>query len=183
MIRHMSLGVRNPEAVAAVLAELTGARAVRAPAPPFPFGSWFVVAGDDRGSSLEILPSTAVFDPQSPLGLRHRDAEPACSGAHVLIDSVHAAEQIFAVAAKQGWLAQEVETGMFRIVKLWIDEFILVEVLPAGESERYVENFGAAGLASLDTKLRQFETDLSDGFARKFTPSVIADALGAPGGG
>jgi len=183
LIRHMSLGVRNPETVAAVLAEMTGARAIRAPAPPFPFGSWFVVAGDNRGTSLEILPSTAVFDPRSPLGLRHRASEPACSGAHVLIDSVCTAEQIFTLAGKQGWPAQEVETGMFRIVKLWIDEYVLVEVLPAGESERYVENFGASGLASLDTKLRQLETDLSDGLARKFSPSVITDALGAPAGG
>jgi hypothetical protein len=32
------------------------------------------MAGDDRGSFLEILPATTVLDPVAPLGLRQRPA-------------------------------------------------------------------------------------------------------------
>ncbi|MBE1527969.1 hypothetical protein GGC65_002425 [Sphingopyxis sp. OAS728] len=145
--------------------------------PLFLAGTWFVVSGDERGLSLEILPWTAAFDPKSPLGLSRRPEGPGCSAAHVLISSVHSRDHLLAIAAEAGWHAQDVETGMFRIVKLWIDEVVLVEVLAAGEAGRYVESFGTAGLPSLDARLRCLETESSEALSRNFSPSVIAEAF------
>jgi hypothetical protein len=178
MIYHMSFGVREPEHVAHVLAALTGARAVRAPTPPFPFRSWFVVFGDASGSLLEILPATSVFDPEAPLGLRQRPATSEPVTAHVLVRAVVSAEAIQLVADREGWRTQQVETGLFKVFKLWIDGNILVEFLTEDEAVRYAEAFGAEGVKSLDGKLRDLEKKLAGALSAKLPAGVLADALG-----
>jgi hypothetical protein len=180
MIHHMSFGVSNPERVAQTLAELTGAVAMRAPTPPFPHGAWFVLAGDDRGSFLEILPATAVFDPDAPLGIRQRPATSAPGSGHVLVSTIETSEEIRAIADREGWRAQEVETGLFKIVKVWIDDAVLVELFAKGESERYIEAFGAPGMATLNDKLRDMERTLGAVLSEKLSPQVLAEALGTP---
>jgi hypothetical protein len=178
MIHHASFGVRDPSRVARVLAELTHATAVRAPTPPFPCGAWLVVAGDDKGSFLEILPATSVFDPDAPLGIRQRSATFEPVSARVLIGAAVSSEAIHAVAVREDWRAEEVETGLFRIVKLWIDDNVLVELLERGEANRYIAAFGRSDMASLDGKLRALEAKLAEALAQKFPPEVLDDALG-----
>jgi hypothetical protein len=180
MIHHMSFGVSKPKRVAKVLAELTGATAMRAPTPPFPHGAWFVLAGDDRGSFLEILPATAVFDPDAPLGLRQRPANFAPGSGHVLISTIKSSGEIEAAAKRQGWRTQEVETGLFKIVKVWIDGTVLVELFADGEARRYIDAFGGPGMATLESKLRDLEMTLGRALAEKLPPEVLAQALGNP---
>jgi hypothetical protein len=178
MIYHMSFGVREPEHVAHVLAALTGARAVRAPTPPFPHRSWFVVFGDANGSLLEVLPATSVFDPETPLGLRQRPATSEPVTAHVLVRAAVSAEAIQLVADREGWRTQQVETGLFKVFKLWIDGNILVEFLTKVEAARYAEAFGTEGLQSLDGKLRDLEKELAGALSAKLPAGALADALG-----
>jgi hypothetical protein len=178
MIHHVSFGVSDPGRVAHVLAEITGATAMRAPTPPFPHSAWFVVAGDDRGSFLEILPATAVFDPDAPLGLRHRPATFAPGSGHVLISTTKRTGEIEAIAKREGWRSQEVETGLFKIVKVWIDGTLLVELFAKGEAQRYIDAFGASGMSTLEDRLRDLETTLGSALAEKLPPQVLAEALG-----
>jgi hypothetical protein len=180
MIHHMSFGVRDTHRVAHVLAELIGGTALRAPTPPFPYGAWLVCFGDDYGSFLEIVPATTVFDPDAPLAVRQQAPRTELGNAHLLVSSPLRAETICAAAAREGWRVQEVETGLFRIVKLWIEDHLLVEFLAAGEAQRYVDAFGAAGMASLDGKLRDLESNLGKMLAQKLPPQVLEEALGAP---
>lgn len=178
MIHHVSFGVRDPRRVAHVLAELTGATAIRAPTPPFPHGAWFVIAGDDRGSFLEVLPADTVLDPDAPLGIRQRPADFEPITAHVLINSVVSGEEIEAAAAQEGWRAQQIDTGLFRIVKVWIDRTVLVELFAEGEVARYVETFGKAGMATLDGKLRELEASMMRVLSARMTPEQLGEALG-----
>ena len=60
MINHISIGVENPEKVAAVLAELWGGMAL--PFPPCP-NSYMVLANDGRGSAIEITPLDTIIVP------------------------------------------------------------------------------------------------------------------------
>jgi hypothetical protein len=73
-----------------------------------------------------------------------------------------------------------VETGLFKIVKLWIDDTVLVELFAKGEEHRYIEAFGAPGMATLEGKLRDLETKLAGALAQKLPPKVLAEALGQP---
>jgi hypothetical protein len=178
MIFHMSFGVRDPERVAHVLASLAGAKAICAPTPPFPKRAWFVVFGDAHGSLLEILPATSVFDPDAPLGLRRRPATSEPVSAHVLIRAAVSTEAIEAAAQREGWRTQRVETGLFKVFKLWIDGDILVEFLTEVEAARYAAAFGGDGLPSLDGKLRDLEAKMATALATKLPPHVLAEALG-----
>lgn len=178
MIHHMSFGVADPARVARALAELTGATAIRAPTPPFPHGAWFLVAFDDRGSFLEILPATTVLDPDAPLGLRQRPARPEPVSAHVLVSSIASREEIETVARREGWRVEEVETGLFRIMKLWIDGAVLVELFARGEAARYVETFGHAGRATLEGKLRDLEAKMAAALAAKMSPGQLKAIFG-----
>lgn len=178
MIHHVSFGVSDPERVARALAELTGAVARRAPSPPFPHRTWFVTMSDDRGSLLEVLPATTALDPDAPLGLRQRPAPFQPSSTHVLISSCATVEEIEAVAVREGWRAQRVNTGRFAIVKLWIDRVVLVELFARGEAARYVALFGAEGAAFLDDELRAMETETKAMLESKLNPAQLEAALG-----
>ncbi|MCA9861849.1 MAG: hypothetical protein KC442_09855 [Thermomicrobiales bacterium] len=180
MIHHMSFGVQDTRHVAHVLAELLGARAIQAPTPPFPYGAWLVCAGDAYGSFLEIVPQTTVFDPDAPLGVRQRPARAEVGSAHVLVRSPLSATDIQTVASRAGWRAQEVETGLFRIIKLWIEDVVLVELLAQGDADRYVKTFGTAGMASLDGKLRALESEMAVILSTRLSPEMLAEAIGTP---
>lgn len=180
MIHHMSFGVRDTRHVAHALAELLGATAIQAPTPPFPYGAWLVCTGDAQGSFLEIVPQATVFDPDAPLGVRQRPAQADVGSAHVLVSSPLSAESIHEVAARAGWRAQDVETGLFKIVKVWVEDVVLVELLAWGEAGRYIETFGPAGMASLDDKLRAVENELASVLASKLSPEMLREAIGTP---
>ena len=179
MIYHMSFGVREPGHVAQVLAELTGAKAVRAPSPPFPFGSWLVCSGDPSGVLLEVLPRDFVFDPNVPLGLRRTETPAGGSGGcHVLVATPHPYETVRNVAQREGWPAHTVETGLFEIVKIWIEGDFLVEFLGRDQAARYVQAFGCSGMAVLDEKLRRLEADMFEKLSGTFSADALARALG-----
>jgi hypothetical protein len=165
MIHHTSFGVTDPERVARVLASLVGAVALRAPSPPFPSSAWFVVAGDDRGSMLEILPATVVYDPDARLGLAERPASVAPNSSHVLIGAQKSREDIKTAAEREGWHVESVETGLFSFTKIWIDGSVLVQVIAQDEVDRYLAAFGGAGIATLDAKLRDLEATLTKALA------------------
>lgn len=178
MIHHMSFSVRSPERVAHILAELTGATAVKAPTPPFPLGTWFVVAGDEKGSLLEILPAAFVFDPAAPLGFSQRPPTFKPVAAHVLVSAAVEADAIRLVAMREGWRLDEVETGLFKVIKVWIEECALIEFLADGEAARYVDSFGTPGLSSLDERLRDLEVKMTAALSSKLPPHVLDAALG-----
>ena len=178
MIHHLSFGVTDPAGVAAALSELTGGRPMKAPSPPFPYGSWFVMAGDDRGSLIEILPAATVFDPEAPLGIRQQARAIAHSNTHALLGSCRNSEEIAGIAAREGWRRQVTGTGLFRVTKLWIDEKVLVELLAAEDVGRYVAAFGANGMADIEGRLREIETTMASVLASKLTAGQLREALG-----
>jgi hypothetical protein len=180
MIHHMSFGARDTSRVAHALAGMLGATALRAPTPPFPHGAWLVVTGDDHGTFLEIVPATTVFDPQAPLGVRQVAEVHRPNAAHVLIGSPLDSQTLQALATDEGWPVQEVETGLFKIVKVWVEGHLLVEFLARGEAGRYTDAFGSKGMPSLDGKLRALEQELDAVLASKLTPQMLAEALGTP---
>jgi hypothetical protein len=160
MIHHMSLPLPDPQSAAHKLASLTGGLVLRAPSPPFPRGAWFVVLGDDAGGMLELLPDRVILDPEVPLGIGHRGDAPGRSAAHVLVTSPLSTDEIVAFARKEGWRTDAVESGLFEIVKVWVQGALLVEFIPQDKVSRYTETFGRGGMAGLDGKLRTLEQDL-----------------------
>jgi hypothetical protein len=161
MLHHVSFNVRDPGAVAPVLAELLGAAALRAPSPPFPAGAWFVCCGDECGTLIEVMPWGEVRDPGTPGGAGHDPAMRPHSGAHILAGTPHAVEAVLAVAARAGWRAELASAGLFSFVKVWVENAVLVELLTPEQAPAYREAFNARGLTTLDAKLRDLEAALA----------------------
>ena len=157
MIHHASFCVRDPALVAEVLAEMLAATALRAPTPPFPRNSWFVLYGDEAGSFVEILPWQTVLTPDSRFGTAEDAGMRTFSGAHVLLATPRSEAEIETLARRHDWPTQRVDARLFTVLKLWIDKSVLVEFLTPDARQAYVDTFGGRGLAILDGKLRRLE--------------------------
>jgi hypothetical protein len=156
MLHHASFAVDDPAVVAGVLAGLLGATLVRAPVPPFPEGAWFVCFGDEAGSYLEVLPRGHVFDPDAR-GPRPDADAPRLTAAHLLVSTPLATEQVMRMAERAGWKAEVADTRLFRVVKVWVENAVLLELLPPEMAPAYRRTFDAMGVADLDRRLRRLE--------------------------
>jgi hypothetical protein len=161
MLHHVSFNAHNPQLVAHVLAEMLGVKAIRAAAPPFPDGTWFVVYGDAQGSLIEVLPWNSVLDPDAPGGSRDDLAMRERTGNHVLLRTHRTIEAIVSIAAIHGWRATLTDAGFFKFIKVWVEDTFLVEMMTPEQATEYIATFGSEGLATLDGKLRELEAALA----------------------
>ncbi|HTE05677.1 MAG TPA: hypothetical protein VK824_05725 [Planctomycetota bacterium] len=159
MLHHVSFSAHDPEHVAKGLAGLLDARALAAPCPPFPAGSWFVCEGDAAGTLLEVLPWGHVQERgRSAHGLDASMRER--TSTHLLLRTPRSSGEIRSMAAELGWECVDANAGFFQFHKLWVEGAFLVELMTPAQSEGYVLHFGAAGIGSLDGKLRELERAL-----------------------
>ncbi|WP_395646865.1 hypothetical protein [Terricaulis sp.] len=158
MLHHISFNARDPEGVAHALAEMLDATCVRAPAPPFPEAAWFVCFGDANGSLIEVMPWGETRDASTPRGVGYDAEMRPSSGAHVLASTALKADELFALADREGWRAEQADAGLFKFIKVWVENAFLVEFLTPELRAAYVEAFNATGVASVDAKLRELET-------------------------
>lgn len=159
MLHHVSFSVRQPALAASRASELLGAVPIKAPSPPFPDGSWFVVQGDDAGSLIELTPWESVHDPQAR-GIASDPQMRPCSASHLLASTPLSTEKVLELAQRSELRAATVDAGLFRFVKVWIEDSFLLEVLPPEHAQAYADCFGGSDLANLDARLRGLEERL-----------------------
>jgi hypothetical protein len=138
MIFHASIPAREPGRVAAVIAEIWGGQSFRF--PPWP-GAWVAMAGDARGSMVEVYPHTLPIAPGAGDGMArpHPDADPrpyACF--HLAIATGRTVDEIVAIGAREGWRAVPCSRGgVFDVVELWIENGLMFEVLTPEMQDDY----------------------------------------------
>ncbi|BBP98419.1 hypothetical protein BSFA1_35480 [Burkholderia sp. SFA1] len=157
MIFHASMPANDPKHVAQVLAELWGGFA--APFSPFP-GAWMAVAGDDRGSIIEVYPSDQVITP----GGDREDSvsygagtfkRPQYSAFHMAMATKLGAAEVVAIGEREGWRAVHCTRGndFFHVIELWIENSTMLEFLTPEMQAEYLafatpENFKALAAAA-----------------------------------
>jgi hypothetical protein len=159
MLHHVSFSVHAPERAASIAAALMGGSAVRGPSPPFPSGTWFALAGDDGGSLIELTPWGTIVDPQA--GLARDDAMRPRTASHVLASTPLPAERVVALAEREGLRVAAVDAGLFRFLKVWIEDSFLLELLTPEHRNDYVACFGAHGIERVDERLRTLERTIT----------------------
>ncbi len=159
MLHHVSFNARDPETSAQGLSQLLGARALHAPCPPFPQGAWFVCLGDEHGTLIEVMPWGETRDAARPNGVGHDPEMRQSSGSHVLVSTPLSEQEAMDIAARYGWLAQPASAGLFKFVKIWVENSFLIELLPPEYEADYRAAFGTSGISQLDQKLRQIEAE------------------------
>ena len=106
-----------------------------APFSPFP-DAWMAVAGDDRGSIIEIYPSDKVITP----GGGHEESvsygadtlkRPQYSAFHMAIATKLSAEDVIAIGEREGWRAVRCTRGdnFFHVIEFWIENSTMLEFL------------------------------------------------------
>lgn len=148
MIFHISIPARDPERVAKVIAELWRGEA-------FPFlpmkdnGSWVAFAGDDRGSAIECYPAGARIYPSTdpyPTGFTVTADNASHSGTiddghiatHAAIYSPLDDAELDTLAKREGWLCRYAQRGKFHVVEFWLENIVMLEVLPEALKREYL---------------------------------------------
>lgn len=141
MIAHFSIPSRNPRATADVFARIIDG--VVMPFPPAE-GGWIVIARDGSGTGVEVVPDTAAIFPGSEpaAGARYGQAygpvDPSFGAVHVAMTTTLSREEVIALGEAQGWRTLHADRGPFDLVEVWVDDRIMVEVLPPESTARYM---------------------------------------------
>jgi hypothetical protein len=148
MLFHASIPADEPEHVAGVIAELW--RGSVLPFRPFP-GAFMAWSGDDRRTVVDVYPRGREHVPaEGVFGVRTNPAPSAYSESHLALGVAMSSDEISAIAAREGWLAQSSDRGgLFTVVELWVENKFLLELLTPEEQERYAENMTLANLQAL----------------------------------
>jgi hypothetical protein len=139
MIFHASVAVESPQRVAEVVAELWGGDAVH-----FAIGgngSWVAVAGDDRGTILEVYPHGHLLYADKDKQAREspRKDVPHATSTHVAIGTVLSADEVEAIGHREGWIVRRVRRGGgFDVIELWAENSVMFEVLTSEMQAEYV---------------------------------------------
>jgi hypothetical protein len=144
MLFHMSIAADDPQHVASVIAELWRGQA--RPFPPVTEGSWMALAGDERGTLIEVYPLGTV--------LRETDGDSDAHGEALGVDRfspTHGAiataldrDTVLAIAARESWPAKyRKRGGMFGVIELWIEGRQMMEVLTPDMQSEYLAVMGS----------------------------------------
>lgn len=164
MIAHISVPARDPRRTALLLAALIDGEVFDFPVVP---GASIAVARDGSGLAIEVYPDTMAHHPGS--GEPDPDFMPSSphaqpwedqihpDGAQLRPTSFHAAlvsklgdDAVMSLAQRAGFRAVRCDrAGVFRLVELWLDNTILIEVLNPAEATRYRSFMNPAGCASM----------------------------------
>lgn len=148
MLFHTSIPADDPKHVAAVIAELWRGRSLAF--PPYP-GAYVAVAGDARGTVIDVVPRGLEHHPAEGQFAIQRNATPSSySHAHVAMGTPLSVDEILRIAAREGWMAQRSDRGgLFEVIELWVENRFLLELLTEAEQRRYVTSVTAANLERL----------------------------------
>lgn len=141
MIYHVSIDADDPRRVAEVFAELWGGTIV--PFPPVSTGSWMALAGDARNTALEVYPrGTELHEGEGDAdGYGATGAPDRRSATHVALATEMTADQVFAIAAREGWPAKyRKRGGAFGVIELWVEGCRMMEVLTPEMQAEYISD-------------------------------------------
>jgi hypothetical protein len=140
MIHHISIAVHNPSHVSQVLAEILQGKSIPFPGHP---GSYVALALDPQGTMVELHPySTALFPGQANEAghLQHYPEAAPYSANHTAISVPLSMAQIRAIADREQWRMVLCRRGenYFDIIELWLENQLLIELLPPELVDRYL---------------------------------------------
>jgi hypothetical protein len=160
VIHHFSIPALDPVTVARVLADLLGGRAYRFPGP-LP-GAAMAVSGDRHGTMIEIYPDSVVMAPgegEGPIAYRVDPAGHRHVGFHALLSVPHDRATIERIGEAAGWRTKFFSRAapglppVFHVIEVWVENRLLLEVVPADMVEVYENYMQIARMDALDLTL------------------------------
>jgi len=164
MLFHASIPAVEPQRVARTLAQLWRGHAFEF--PPFP-GAYIVLADDDRGTEIEVVPHTqenviGEFD----VAARDNSTASAYSAVHLAIATPLTTDEVLRLAADVGWTARICNRGdCFHVIEFWLEDRFLVEVLTDVMQREYQSFMTPQGWISTFGSATALSTDFSPAMA------------------
>ncbi len=138
MIHHYSIPVQDTQNVSAVLAGLFGGTITRFGPYPNSYIVWF---GDEYGTAIELYPAGTEMYPdvgENQANFQHNPSHSRFCATHAAISINRSREEIFKVAATQGWKALELPRGGFNVIEFWIENRVMIELLTLDMANDYL---------------------------------------------
>jgi hypothetical protein len=137
VLHHISIPALDPLRVARVLARLMKGKVY--PFPPVE-GAYITVNFDEYGTAIEVYPiDTAIrFAPGHP-DFRASGVIPAASAFHAALSVPLHQDEIEWIAGQEGWRVQLCDRGPFRVIELWLENHLLIELLSPELTEDYIQ--------------------------------------------
>ena len=140
MIHHISISAENPKHVADVLAEIWQGEAF--PFVAFP-DSYIVMVDDGNGTAIELLPrKMELVSGGDGQAAQHQINENASrfTVTHAALSVPISEEKVLEIAAREGWRAETFSReGLFSVIELWVENRMLLELLPPDFAKQYLE--------------------------------------------
>ena len=138
MIHHLSIPAQDPLHVAKTLVELFNGRLSR-------FGpyenSYIAWSGDGHGSAIEVFPAGTELLPGSGQGQANFKHNPDASGfvtTHAAVSIARSADEIIALASREGWRAVELSRASFDVIEFWTENRVMLEVMTPEMTKAYL---------------------------------------------
>jgi hypothetical protein len=150
MIHHLSVAVGDPMHVSNVMAEILQGQSVPFLGHP---GSYVTMAFDAHGTMIEFLPLGTALVP----GAAANDAaqrlsnlvEPQAHTAnHIAISVPVSIDRLQAIAAREGWRLVHCQNDHFDVIEFWIENRLLIELLPPEIVNKYLTFMAPESLQS-----------------------------------
>lgn len=140
MLFHLSIEADDPRHVAEFFARLWGGEAL--PFPAVTEGSWAALAGDDRGTLIEVYPRGteihAVEGDADAIGLP--TGESRRSATHMAIATQMDAFTVMDLCQKEGWDAKyRRRGGRFGVIEIFVEGCQMIEVLTPEMQREYLD--------------------------------------------
>jgi hypothetical protein len=136
MIHHLSIAARDPKHAAGVLADIMGGKSV--PFPPNP-GSFFALQLDEHGSGVEVYPAGTELEPGGEVGGSFVKRRPTdFQATHFALSVKTDAATVKKIAKETGWECHDCNRGPFHVIEVWVENHIMVEVLPPEYAAEYL---------------------------------------------
>jgi len=150
MLFHLSIAAHDPQHVAEVIAEMWRGEAYYF--PPVVPGGWIAIAGDERGTAVEVYPIDTVLRAEEG----DADSFGECTGetrftaTHAALATPLSQEEILAIAAREGWPAKyRKRGGAFGVIELWIEGRQMMEMLTIEMQAEYLAAMGGASYRAM----------------------------------
>jgi hypothetical protein len=139
MLLHVSVEADDPRRLATVVAELWGGEAF-----PYPMATdegWMAIAGDDRGSMLEVLPRGTELrvgaGDNEAIGVtgpprRH-------GGTHIALETILPDAAVLAIGMREGWAMKRGRRagGAFFVIEAWVEGCLMLELVTPAMQPAY----------------------------------------------
>lgn len=139
MIHHISVSAQNPKHVAQVLAEIFKGQAV--PFPPAP-GSYMVIAMDEYGTAVEVLPAGLEINPGAGPEACVFTQNPMASqftATHAAISVPISQSEIESIGAREGWRVVRCDReSFFDVIEFWVENRLMIELLTPEMKSKYL---------------------------------------------